>query len=68
MRTLVAAAENPVIPESSEILSGILALGSILIPIVIVLIIIRQVVLTRRSAERAAAEAADGRTGPPKGP
>ena len=56
MRSLVAAAEshNPILPESSELIYGVFAFAVLVVPLLIVAFIVRQVVMTRRAAERAA--------------
>ena len=58
MILLAEAGHNPVLPASSELIAGLFGIASFLVPILIVAFIVRQAVLTRRAAERAA-EAAE---------
>ena len=45
---------NPVLPETSEWIYAALSLAFVAIPVFIVAFVVRQLVLTRRAAERAA--------------
>jgi hypothetical protein len=54
--TMLADAEAPSVqlPESNEVIFGLVSSAMLLVPVAIVAFIIWQVVLTRRAAERAA--------------
>ena len=54
---------NPVLPETSEGIYAALSLAFVAIPVLIVAFVVRQLVLTRRAAERAA-DAAERAAGP----
>lgn len=47
-------AVNPILPTSYEVVYVAVGIATLLIPIVIVAFVVRQVVMTRRAAERAA--------------